>query len=391
MKKVITRLLILCSQRYIRRSGGVVIAVVGSVGKTSTTQAIAHVLSAKYAVIRTRKNYNVLQTVPLSIFQMDFATSPLSWLVVILRVLLKSYILPVKKVDFYVLELGTDQPGEIELFDWLNPEIAVLSAISHEHMENFGGLDDVAAEELRVAAYSKELLVNGDMPDVLKYVGNTVHTTYSNSNHILKKCSPKLMGEHSMTILSAAIEIGQRYYVPVELIIAAIDSFEPVAGRMQRLQGRDNITIIDDTYNSSPAATEQALKCLYTTNGTKKIALLGQMNEMGKHSEVLHKQIAEYLQPGKIDLLVTLFGDMNKYTATEAEKKGIKVIRTDNFVQAAKVLDQNVIPGCVVLAKGSQNGVFAEEAIKPLLANTKDIQKLVRQTPYWQKIKSAII
>jgi UDP-N-acetylmuramoyl-tripeptide--D-alanyl-D-alanine ligase len=157
---------------------------------------------------------------------------------------------------------------------------------------------------------------------------------------------------------------------------------------MRRLAGVNGSIIIDDTYNASPEAVKLALSSLYQMDSPQKIAVLGNMNELGASSEEEHRKIGEYCDPKQLSLVLTLGTDANKYLAEAAETKGCKVVTFDNPYTIGDYLKSIVKPGAIVLAKGSQNGVFAEEAVKLLLANPKDQSKLVRQSPQWLKIKT---
>jgi UDP-N-acetylmuramoyl-tripeptide--D-alanyl-D-alanine ligase len=157
---------------------------------------------------------------------------------------------------------------------------------------------------------------------------------------------------------------------------------------MRRLVGINNSTIIDDTYNASPEAVSAALKTLYRLDAPQKIAVLGNMNELGKFSAEAHRQIGEQCDPKQLDLVVTIGPDANKYLAPAAEKKGCKVGTFSDPYQAGEFVKLQIKPGALVLVKGSQNKVFAEEAVKTLLADPVDASKLVRQSRYWMKIKA---
>ncbi|MCB9821904.1 hypothetical protein H6801_00815 [Candidatus Nomurabacteria bacterium] len=158
---------------------------------------------------------------------------------------------------------------------------------------------------------------------------------------------------------------------------------------MQPLSGLKGSLLIDDTYNASPKAVETALKTLYEIPAKNKIAILGQMNELGKHSKALHQEIGRSCDPKQLKLVVTIGKDANKYLASEAERRGCKVVRCPSPYHASDVVRPLLRKDTVVLAKGSQNGVFAEEAIKELLYNPEDVNKLVRQSNSWLKIKES--
>jgi UDP-N-acetylmuramoyl-tripeptide--D-alanyl-D-alanine ligase len=111
------------------------------------------------------------------------------------------------------------------------------------------------------------------------------------------------------------------------------------------------------------------------------------MNEMGRESAQMHEEIGAYCDPAKLQLLVTIGQEARDYIAAAAQKNGCEVASFNSPYEAGAYVKQQLHKGAVVLAKGSQNGVFAEESIKPLLANQADEAKLVRQSEHWLNIK----
>jgi len=170
-------------------------------------------------------------------------------------------------------------------------------------------------------------------------------------------------------------------------IQAGLNDITPAPGRLQVLNGVNDSTIIDDTYNASPEAMKAALKTLYRLNAPQKIAILGSMSELGKYSEAAHKEIGELCDPAQLDLVVTIGPDANKFLAPAASAKGCTVKTFDSPYDAGEYVRTMLKPSALILAKGSQNGVFAEEAIKQLLANALDGSRLVRQSRQWLKVK----
>ncbi|HET7827881.1 MAG TPA: cyanophycin synthetase, partial [Candidatus Saccharimonadales bacterium] len=157
--------------------------------------------------------------------------------------------------------------------------------------------------------------------------------------------------------------------------------------RMQILLCVNGSTIIDDSYNASPAAVKLALDYLYEIDSPQKIAVLGNMNELGSFSESAHIEIGKYCDPKQLALVITIGPDANKYLAPSASAMGCKVHEFDSPYTAGEYLKPILQKGAAVLVKGSQNGVFAEETVKLLLANPADVNKLVRQSTDWLKIK----
>jgi UDP-N-acetylmuramoyl-tripeptide--D-alanyl-D-alanine ligase len=157
---------------------------------------------------------------------------------------------------------------------------------------------------------------------------------------------------------------------------------------MTILKGIKSSSIIDDTYNASPASVTAALDVLYNTESDQRIAILGSMNELGDYSPEAHRLVAEHCDPKKLDFVVTIGSDAREYTAPLVKKAGLSVTSFSNPKKAGEFVASKITgKTSVILAKGSQNGVFAEEALKPLLADPKDEQKLVRQSAYWMARK----
>lgn len=412
MKQKIISFLSRRTAAYINKKRPIIVAVVGSVGKTSTTQAIAGLLGRSMAVRKTKGSYNGQIGVVLSVFDESIKTNPLAWIGLVVRVMLKSTFSSPKEA-VYVLELSPETASGMDGHAYLAPDLTVVTAVTPEHMEYYADLDAVAAEELKVARFSKELLINADMVDkryITKHCSNTEHKTYSlkraadfrgkvevlprgmrvalkGSSIDIDAVEVPLVGEHSAYMLIAAAVVADRLGIDAASIAEGLAQVRPVAGRMQLLDGKSGGLIIDDTYNASPEAVKAALDTLGNFKANRRIALLGNMNELGTHSEELHKEIGAYIDKTKIDLVVTLGPDANKYLAAEAERRGVNILRTTSPVEAGKLIAAQLGAGTVVLAKGSQNRVYAEEAVKLLLENPDDADRLVRQTGYWLPLK----
>jgi UDP-N-acetylmuramoyl-tripeptide--D-alanyl-D-alanine ligase len=417
LKNLLTKIFVSQAKQIIKKHNPMIIAVVGSVGKTSTKHTIATVLSQKYRVQFQNGNYNVPLTLDFVVTGQSLPPlyNPFGWIKAWLNG--QKYIIGNYPYDVLLLEIGTDAPGDIiEFKEIITPDLAVVSAISEEHMEFFKDLEKVAEEELSIAQFSKELIVNIDdiNKDFLKlYVPKAVNiikygfghsaiykiNARRNSHHAFnaeihmpmgKKVAAEIQvaAKHSLKPVAAAVAVADQLGLTTKQIEKGLNNVKPTNGRMRLYEGINNTILIDDTYNSSPLAAEAALNTLYEIQAPQKIAILGSMNELGSVSKVAHQEIGSMCNPNKLDLVITLGEESNKHTAHLAEQNGCKVIRTLDPVKAGKVAAQNLVPGAVVLVKGSQNGVFAEEAIKQLLANPSDINTLVRQNEFWMNKKA---
>ncbi|HEU4609243.1 MAG TPA: Mur ligase family protein, partial [Chitinophagaceae bacterium] len=336
-----------------------VIGVVGSIGKTSTKLAIAQVLSKNLKVRYQEGNYNDLVTVPLVFFgeQLPSLFNPLAWSKLLARnqkQLKNKY-----PFDVVVIELGSDAPGQIARFKkFLKLEIAVVTAITPEHMQNFSSIEDVANEELAVKEYSSLLLVNQDLTDG-KYIkvlsdkltyGVNTKADYSFESLGIPKPDISLAEQYSLLAAAAvAVKLG----LPQEDIAAALGDIKPFAGRMQRLKGIKDSTIIDDSYNASPAAMKLALDELYKIKAPQKIALLGNMNELGDYAKPAHEEIGSYCDPKQLDLVVTLGPEANQYQAPAAQAKGCQVKSFDSPYDAGEFIKSVIKDKAAVLIKGS--------------------------------------
>ena len=393
MRKFIAKILRWQSKKYLKKHQPKVVVIAGSVGKTSTTNAIATILSEEFELRSTIANYNTDLGVPASIFGQRLPSNvknPLSWIWFIKVNFMKLYF--GRGYKMLVLELGTDKPGEIEEFSWLNPEIAVIVAIAPEHMENFEDLEAVAMEELAVASYSDKLFINKNSVDTkyLEFSENDQIFNYSSSDLKtlnLGKSDIKVHGEHSLEALAAGLAVAKDLGMKEESIKSGIRKINPAKGRMNLLSGVKNSVLVDDTYNSSPEAVYAAIDYISDYKAPQRIVLLGNMNELGEISAAEHSNIGEYCKGNRIDLVVTLGPDANKHSAPAAKKAGCEVKTSTSPYQAAGIIKKHLKDGAIILLKGSQNKVFAEEATKMLLANAEDEGELVRQSAFWMKKK----
>lgn len=405
MKKIFKTLLVRVLGYQVRRlfskNNVTVVGVVGSAGKTSTKYAIASVLSREKRVQWQKGNYNDILTVALVIFGHDTPNiySPLAWTMIFnqnRKIIKKGY-----DYDVVVLELGTDGPGQIKEFSaYLNLDIALVTSIAPEHMEFFETLDQVADEELSVKYFSKKLIINGDLIDEEFTKGLQAVSFGLESKDvaiIIGKTNFKIMLNGKLWIqaplqdgavtqaysLTAAALVAKEIGIDNTSILEGLKQIETPPGRMQLLQGINNSTIIDDTYNASPEAVKTALDYLYDTKAKQKIALLGNMNELGHYSKEAHIAVGEYCDSAKLDLVITVGPDANRFLAASAAEKGCRVKSFSNPYEAGEFVKTIIEPGAFVLAKGSQNNVYMEEAIKLLLADQKDAKQLVRQSDAW--------
>lgn len=394
------------------------VVVTGSVGKTSTKRALGTILNEQMRVRMDDNNHNTEMSAPLGILGIDYPKkvhSVSAWMTVFKAAKLR--VTSPTDVDVIVQELGTDHPGDVAAFGkYLLPDVAMVTAVTAEHMEFFGTLEAVAKEELSVTTYAKFTFINSD--DVSSQYAaletNPNFTTYGVSemaeyrlqvqdytleaNYTCLLYGPELqqplpvtvnvLGEHSLRPVAGAAGVALKLGITPQAIQAGVAKIAAVPGRMNLLKGLDGSLIIDDTYNSSPAAAAAALRTLYNVFGQApaRIALLGDMRELGESSKEEHEALGMLCDGGLINWVVTVGPDMEQYLAPMARQKGCQVKSFTDAITAAEFIRTVTQPGTVILAKGSQNTIFLEEAVKNLCVMTEDA-KLVRQSPEWMSIK----
>lgn len=417
MKQLVVKIVEGYAVKLLKKFKPKIIAVTGSVGKTSTKLAIATVLSQKYRVMAHYGSYNTPIAVPMAMFNIKVPTNlrnPFAWFKVFSQ--MRKQLHHEYPYDVLVLELGTDLPGDIAYFrKYLQPDIAVVTAVAPEHMEFFGTLDAVAKEELSIAEFSKLVMINRDDIDAqyAKFIPEGTNLdTYGTSGvaeyHFLtetvkpgegfggKFVSPEfgeleislqLVGEHNIRSAVAAGAVGVRMGLKPQDIVDGMQAIVPVNGRMSLLKGLRDSLIIDDTYNASPTSVIAALQTLYLFPARQRIAILGSMNELGNYSPEAHKEVGNACDPGLLDYVITVGEEAEKYLAPAASAKGCQVRSFLSPYDAGTFAHSVLQEGAIILAKGSQNRVFTEEAIKMLLHNTHDEERLVRQTIDWLAIK----
>lgn len=406
-RRAISRILEMQVRALRKRHAFTVIGVVGSVGKTSTKAAIAKTLGASKKVLWQEGNYNVDVTVPLVLFSQPMPNifNLFAWLKIWAqnaRTIHRPY-----PYDVVILELGTDGPGQIEEFAYLDLDIVVVTAITPEHMEYFGTMDAVAQEELSALGFAKKALVNIDDTDS-KYLedktfisyGLTPKATYYAGNRTDKNIHGQELtfymgkdghfraelvvpGDPGAKAAVAAVAVAHLLGESAEDIARGVSSLEAFAGRQRIFKGIKQSTLIDDTYNASPVAVKAALDVLYSADAPQKIAILGTMNELGDYSAEAHREVGDYCQPAHLDCVVTIGQDAEQYLAPRARKQGCEVHSFNSPYAAGLFVKKRLKKNAVVLAKGSQNRVFAEESLKCLLANKADAAELVRQSNSW--------
>ncbi len=403
-----------------------IVAVTGSVGKTSTKDAIYTILSPHLFVRKSEKSFNSEIGVPLTILGCQNGwNNPLAWF----RNIMHGLELIVFKNNYpkcLVLEVGADKPGDIKrTTKYVKPDVTVVTRIGAVpvHVEFFPSRDDLITEKgYLVKALKKDgtLILNVDDEDVIKFktdiknkvitygIINPADITASNERIIYEEVEglKKPVGfgfkvnfggnsvplmlrgvlglQHLYPVL-AAVAVGSSQNLNMVEITQAMSDHLPPRGRMNLLDGIHNSSIIDDTYNASPIALNEALDAFSKIEVTgKKIAVLGDMMELGKFSNEEHKNAGQHVA-SLASLLVTV-GLRARLMAEGAAGVGMKkrsIVSFDNSHEAADYVKKGVKKGDLVLVKGSQS-TRMERVVEAILENPEmKGELLVRQEPEW--------
>lgn len=402
-----------------------VIVVIGSVGKTSTKDAIFTVLSKHKTVRKSEKSYNSEIGLPLTILGLPNAwKDPFVWA----ENILKGFLMIIKKKnypDVLILEIGVRKPGDIKknILPWLKIDILVVTRFPEKpvHVEFFDNADKLIEEKSSLVKALKKnglLILNQDDDRVYALhdkskeravsFGQDENSTFrilypdysrkeisgvnvpiginfriQNKGNVFPVVLPNVLGLHNVVQATSAIACAREFDIDLLESIKDVADYKTPVGRLSLLKGENNSFIIDDTYNSSPAALHEALEILKEFNGARKIAILGDMLELGKYTEEEHVKIGERAKD-IVDILITV-GPRAKIIANIArENMGEnKVFIFDRFEEVIPLIKEMISAKDVILVKGSQK-MRLEKVVEKIMKD-KDNKKslLCRQDKEW--------
>lgn len=354
-----------------------IVAITGSVGKTTTRAAVTAVLAEAFDVIPSEGNKN----------------TPLGLSLLILN-------RPVTAETPLVLEMGARNAGDLkELCTLFPPTVSVLTNVKGVHVETFGSIDGVAREKselVRGLRSDGTACLNADDPRVaamadlhdgpiLRY--GTAPECDVRPEHVT--ATLPLLGDHAVTTAMAALAVGRALGMDDAAINRGLERIEPEKGRLNRLRARGEAVLIDDTYNASPDATLGAIRVLETHEGTRRIAFLGDMLELGKteiedHAAVLRAAIEA------ADAVHAVGPIMARAAGALPESMRSRIALHTSAAAVAEALRAGRLvapePGDVLLVKGSQ-GVRMERISEALLhPDMRPEDVLPRQSESWKQI-----
>lgn len=411
-----------------------VIAITGSVGKTGTKDAVTHLLtqlSTPGSVRGSRKSFNSEIGIPLTILGLPNAWSnPLLWLINLMRGLVP--LIPFTPYpSTLVLELGADHPGDIaRAAAILEPDIAILTRLPDVpvHVEYFDGPEAVRKEKASLLTFLKKsgIFIGNDddpyIPELRTKTGARYLSYGFGASAVIRatRCDVwyrsedgievphgmefridrsggsfpiRIVGVIGTPVVSAAlaaITVGIAKGASMVDIASAFSTFIPPPGRLRIHPGIHGSVIIDDSYNSSPVAAEEALTTLSALSVSgRRVAILGDMLELGEWSEREHLRIGD-IAARSVDLLLTVGRRAEKDIVAGAMRGGLsqeKIVSFETSEDAGAWLATRLRPGDVVLGKGSQGRgkdmIRIERALKKILRNPDDARLLVRQEGEW--------
>jgi UDP-N-acetylmuramoyl-tripeptide--D-alanyl-D-alanine ligase len=441
-KKIILKILRIEAQLVVKKYKPKIITITGSVGKTSTKDAIYAVLSDVFYVRRSDKSYNSQIGLPLTILGVPNGwNDPLVWISNILTGL-KLILFKNSYPEWLILEVGVGKPGDMQdTAMWLRSDVVVMTAISDVpvHVEFFDSREHLIEEKSGLIKTLKKegiLVLNADDKDILNMKTKTksrimtygfneqadlvcsnenifyIHPEKNNDNqnlidnieNILTETTPEgisfkvgiegvsfpvviegVFGKNHIYASLAALAVASSLKLNMLSAINALKNYEVPAGRMRLLLGENNTVIIDDTYNSSPFAVESALKTLSSISSMpRKIAVLGDMLELGRHTEESHHHIGKVAKEN-IDILIVV-GPRALFIKQGALESGMNpenIYEFQTAILAGEFLKTFIKKGDIILIKGSQ-GVRMERTVEKILKDKhKTEQLLVRQEKEW--------
>jgi len=424
MRTLLQQLLGFFTRRILRRAHPTIIGITGSVGKSSSKEAIALVLAKSFSVRASAGNLNNEFGVPLTVIGVPSpGHSVWGWAKVLGKALLMS-IYPARYPEVLILELGIDRPGDMEyLLSLIGvPTVGVLTHVSNSHLEFFGTVAAIGKEKGKLLAALPEegtAVVNADNHEAMREANRTKakvltygfdkdaavraeHLRIIQEQGMIEGVSfklnyagktvpvrlPGLIAHHQVGSILSAVAVGIALKMNLVDIGAALLEFRPLPGRLTMLPGDEGRRILDDTYNASPTSIRSALATVREIIAPRKVVVLGDVLELGTSKLDEHRKLA----PDIIGSGATVFVGIGQYMAHLAAS-----LHGTNFPEAniysfpdaetaLRSLPSIVRPGDLILVKGSQ-GMRMEKISEALLSPGIDAtQVLPRQSKSWQLV-----
>ena len=361
------------ASQQVKETGPRIVAITGSVGKTTTRNAVVTVLREAFDVVSAEGNLNTPLGLALMVLNADIGPETV-----------------------VVMEMGARFEGDIqELTRLFPPTVSIVTAVKGVHLETFGTLDGIEREKgalVDALTESGTAVLNGDDPRVRamqqRNAGRTVlYGTGDGAGLTPDRITVQLpmLGGHAVYTALAAFGAAQALGMSDEAINAGLAKIQPEKGRLVRLDGRGGSTLVDDTYNASPEATVAALEVLRDLEGTRRVAFLGDMLELGAEEIDQHRDVLAAATE-HADRVFAVGPLMEEAAGRLSDASAVTTFATSaELADAIRAGDAFVPqPGDVLLVKGSQ-GTRMERISEALLDPDLDpADHLPRQTAAWK-------
>jgi UDP-N-acetylmuramoyl-tripeptide--D-alanyl-D-alanine ligase len=423
LKKILQRILFILSRAILKKYNPKVVGITGSIGKSSAKEAVFAVLKNKFRTRENIKNYNNEIGLPLTIIgELSPGHSLGGWFKLFLRAVKLIIIEDKSYPEILVLEMGIDRIGDMKYLTELAPtDIGIVTNVGPVHLEYFKTQEKIAKEKSILVSKLKpggwgvlniDSLKVAEMKNVVRgrfltyglsreaqvraleinlsyrddaVIGTSFKLHYNGA--VVPVLLSGVLAEHLVNAALAAAAVGVILEMNLIEISEALKNYRVPTGRMNLLDGIKGTKIIDDSYNASPESTVAAVNVLgeIKVNG-KKIAVLGDMLELGDYETKGHQEVGQAIIENKIDELVVV-GARAKIIARTAGDAGMKNIKNfDTSIEAGEYLLNVVKTGDLILVKGSQ-GMRMERVSKVLLADPSRAKELlVRQDGGWLQL-----
>lgn len=361
---------------YLKKINPKVCAITGSNGKTTTKDMTASVLSTTFKTYKTQGNYNNEIGLPYTIMSID------------------------EQVEVLVLEMGMDRKGDIELLTSIGqPDVAAITMIGESHIEHLGSRSGIASAKMEIVSGLKKdgtLIVPEDEPllkpllkevtqqvktfgltDEGDYLGAIVeetknHTTFTVNRFKGEVFSIPVLGKYNVGNALIAMAVGEALGVPVENIKQGLATFDLTKNRTEWLETKNGVQILSDVYNANPTAMKLVLDSFSKIKSQgRKIAVLGDMLELGPDSGKMHQSVGAHIDPSQIDV-VYLYGSEMKHLYADLKGKypeeKLAIYDTSEKEEMTKAIGQEIKSSDTVFLKAS-NGMGLKEVVDNLLNN----------------------
>lgn len=437
--KVILKYLQTLTRYYVKRNKIDIFGLTGSVGKTTLTIALYAVLSKKYKVgmtFREGQGLNSESGIPFAILDVHVeGYSPVDWVKYLIAAT-KNFFFKKSEYDKFIIEMGVDKPGDMDfILSMTRADLGIFLSISKVHTENFERLlkekksdeellDLVFQEKAKVIKSLEEdgwAVLNYDEPMIrslekytraqtitfglskgadVRGISKEITTEKFEAEIYYKdqketiKVAHYLLNKQTFSTLLAAITVGITYEIPLDECIDAVERLKLPPGRMTKLEGIRDTVIIDSSYNASCLSMLEALDNLALFKSRKKLAVLGDMRELGVESKSEHEEIAERAVE-VADEIILIGPAMKNFFIPKAIELGFdkkKLHQFDNPWKALDYIREELIKGGeAILIKGSQNTLFLELIVEGIMRDkSKADELLCRRGSFWDKKRSGL-